>query len=149
MELEPVPEEQQPKKQYPEFLDPKTGKFLPGNKAGVGKQPGLVGYRNKLHAAFLSYVGTDRLTQAMEKHLEAIQNAKGKELEPLLRLLYEYCLGKAQANVAIDVTHNEQPAPITLDSADIAALERMRLKLSNPTIQVDTAPQLPSSKSDS
>lgn len=122
------PDTTNPVKPVPEGLDPVTKKFLPGNQMAKGGSNYTVSNRNRLHAAFYKAVGENRLIEAIERHLEAIQTARPRELAALLELLYAYCLGKPQATVAMEVSRPD-PLPLTLDAEDLAALERIRHRM--------------------
>lgn len=126
-------------------IDPKTGKFLPGNSIARGRQNPQLSLRNKLHSAFLMAVGEDRLAQAIERHLELIQKASPRDAARLLELLYQYCLGKPQANITHEVSHNEKPAPLTLDASDLEAIDRIRSRMNShyqpPELPPERLPQ--------
>lgn len=108
------------------------GRLLPGSKLAVGATNPQHSIRQTLHNAFLNAVGTDRLIEVINRHLELIQEAKPKEAAALIELLYQYALGKPIATVQMDVTKTEANAPtINLDAEDLAALERMRTKLNH------------------
>jgi hypothetical protein len=117
---------------YAPDRDTRTGQFLPGNRIAHGRPNPQAGVRLQLHAAFLQAVGTDRLREVIERHLLLIQEARPRDAAPLLELLYAYCLGKPIATVSMDVSTESAPSPIVLDAEDVAALERMRAKLSLP-----------------
>lgn len=106
------------------------GRLLPGSKLAAGIKNPQAALRLQLHSAFLAAVGTDRLTDVINRHLELIQEAKPREAAALIELLYQYCLGKPMMTVVQDTTTNEAAPSIKLDQDDLAALERMRSKIS-------------------
>lgn len=106
------------------------GRLLRGARLAAGHRNPQSALRYHLHQAFLDAVGTDRMRDVIERHLQLIQEAKPREAAPLLELLYAYCLGKPIAHVSMDVSTESAPPPVVLDAEDVAALERMRAKLS-------------------
>ncbi|WP_148087666.1 hypothetical protein [Gemmata obscuriglobus] len=125
-----IPNMDESKDEKPLVIRDEQGRLLPGSKLSKGVRNPAAATQHSLQRQFRETVGTDRFRDVVERHLQLIAEAAPKDAKGLIELLYSYYLGRPKEHIEMDVTQSTPPVALNLDTTDLAALHRMRQKLS-------------------
>lgn len=148
----PKPELQRTQEQQPkafDFANPDAhrdehGRFLPGWKGGHsgGNPHSFHQKRNRM--AILQAITPEIARQLTLQTLDIASDPKVRPADRLkaTELLLRYAAGEPTQKHEVEVTQSvPTPGPIDLDTSDVAALERIRAKLTAPPEIVVDAPR--------
>jgi hypothetical protein len=120
-----------------------NGLFAKGNSIGKGvhRSPGVIA---ELRKAMTETVTPDVMRRLTQRLIDLAETADPKISILAIELLYNRILGKPKETVELDVNQQVTGGTALLDSDDLAALDRMRRKLTTDAIiDVEPAEQQP------
>lgn len=130
--------EEQVKEESQQLQRLPNGLFAKGNSIGKGVQrsPGVIA---ELRKAMCETVTPDVMRRLTQRLIDLAETADPKISLLAIELLYNRILGKPKETVELDVNQQVTGATALLDSDDLAALDRMRRKLTTDAI-IDVDP---------